>query len=98
MKRIAIVAAVLVVLVYGGDFAVLRSRTRQFGSVRVRVLYAVKMKNRQTEYLPEEAQDESCVNSLFPQLGYAPCWYLTRHRLQTVNVDAGRRDMQLHMP
>jgi hypothetical protein len=98
MKRIAIIAAVVVVLVYGGDLAALRFRSQEFGSVHVRVMYAVKMKNRQTEYLPSDAQDLSCVNSLFPQLGYAPCWYLTRHRLQTVEVDAGRRDMLLHMP
>jgi hypothetical protein len=98
MKRIAIVTALAAVLIYGGDFAVLRSRARQFGSVHVRVLYAVKMKNRQTEYLPEDSQDESCVNSLFPQMGYTPCWYLSRHRTQTIDVDAGRRDMLLHMP
>ena len=98
MKRVAIVAALVVVLLYGGDFAVLRTRSRQFGSVHVRVMYAVKMKNRQTEYLPEEPQDLSCVNSLFPQVGYAPCWYLTRHRLQTIDIDAGRRDMLFHTP
>ena len=98
MKRAAIVSALVAVLIYGSDFAVLRIRTTPFGSVRVRVMYAVKMKNRQTGYLPEEPQDLSCVNSMFPQKGYAPCWYLARHRQQTIEVDAGRRDMLLHTP
>ena len=98
MKRAVILAAVAAALIYAADFLVLRTRGSQFGSVRVRVMYAVKMKNRQTEYLPEEPQNLSCVNSLFPQMGYAPCWYLARHRRQTVDVDAGRRDMLLHTP
>jgi hypothetical protein len=98
MKRIAIAVVLIAVLTYAADFAVLKTRSNQFGSVRLRVMYAVKLKNRQTEYLPEEAQNVSCVNSLFPQIGYAPCWYLTRHRVQTIEVDSGRRDMLLHMP
>ena len=61
-------------------------------------MYAVKLKNRQTEYLPEEPQNAPCTNSLFPQMGYEPCWYLTRHRLQTIEIDSGRRDMLLHTP
>src|ERR1044071_5183715 len=98
MKRIAVIAVLAGVLVYGADFLVLRSRNSQFGRVRVRVLYAVKMKNKQTQYLPEESQNASCVNSMFPQMGYAPCWYMMRHRIQTIDIDAGRRDMLLHMP
>src|SRR5689334_2225689 len=98
MKRVAIFAALAAALFYGADFAVLRARASQYGSVRVRVMYAVKMKNRQTEYLPEEPQNLPCVHSLLPQMGYAPCWYLTRHRLQMIDVDAGRRDMLLHTP
>jgi hypothetical protein len=98
VKRFAVICALAVILAYAADFLVLRARRQQFGSVRVRVMYAVKLKNRQTEYLPEEPQQISCVNSLFPQIGYAPCWYLTRHRTRTIDVDAGRRDMLLHMP
>ena len=98
MKRVLIVALLAGVLIYAADFAFLHVRTKQFDSVQVRVMYAVKMKNRQTEYLPEEPQNLSCVNSMFPQMGYAPCWYLSRHRRQTVEVDAGRRDMLMHTP
>jgi hypothetical protein len=98
MKRVAIFAGLAAVLIYGADFAVLRGRQNRLGTVRVRVMYAVKMKNRQTEYLPEEPQNLSCTNSLFPQMGYAPCWYLSRHKLQMIDVDAGRRDMLLHTP
>lgn len=98
MKRALIIACLAGVLIYGTDFTVLRSRNDPFGSVQIRVMYAVKLKNRQTEYLPEEAQAVSCVHSLFPQKGYAPCWYLARQRRQTIEIDAGRRDMILHTP
>ena len=98
MKRIALIAAAAGVVIYALDFAVLHARAQQYGSVQVRVMYAVKLKNKETEFLPEEPQNLPCVNSMFPQMGYAPCWYLSRHRRQTVDVDAGRRDMILHTP
>ena len=98
LKLIAVGLLLAGVLLYGIDFAVLRARGNQFGSVRVRVLWAVKLKNRQTEYLQQDPQNLSCVNSMFPQKGYAPCWYLARHTLQTIEVDAGRRDMLMHTP
>src|SRR5436190_2056318 len=98
LKRIAVGLLLAGGLLYGIDFAVLHARGNQFGSVQVRVMWAVKMKNRQTEYWPEEPQDLSCVNSMFAQKGYAPCWYLARHTRQTIGVEAGRRDMLMHTP
>jgi hypothetical protein len=97
-KKILIAAVLLGAMLYGGDYVALRCRPKPFGSVQVRRLYAVKMRNRQTQYLADEAQSASCVNSLLPQMGYAPCWYLTRHRVQTIDINAGRRDMLLHTP
>ena len=98
MKKVLIAAVLTGIVLYAGDFVALRCREKQFGRVQVRRLYAVKMRNRQTAYLPEEAQEASCVNSLLPQMGFAPCWYLARHRVQTIDVNAGRRDMLMHMP
>jgi hypothetical protein len=98
MKRILVIALAAAALVYGIDFLVLRSRSQQFGNVRVRIMYAVKLKNRQTEYFQEEPRDTSCVKSMFPQMGYPPCWYLARHRIQTIDIDSGRRDMLIHTP
>jgi hypothetical protein len=97
-KKLFIGIVALGAILYGSDFLVLHSRQQQFGSVQVKVLYAVKTRNRQTEYLRDAPQPVSCVNSLFPQMGYEPCWYLAKHRTQTVDINAGRRDMLMHTP
>ena len=49
------------------------------GSVAVRSYYAVQEKNNRTEYIFNDAGEQTCVHSLFAHLGYAPCWYLSRH-------------------
>lgn len=98
MKKILIGAVFVGVMLYACDYVALRYKQKPFGSVQVRRMYAVKMRNRQTQYIADEAQAASCVNSLLPQLGYAPCWYLTRHRVETIDINAGRRDMLLHTP
>ena len=80
------------ILVYLGDLLSLRFRIpnrEPYGSVTVRELYAVKLKNKQTEYMYQPPAPQECVNSLFPHFGDAPCWYLSRHTRQTVNVESG---------
>jgi len=76
--------AVAAALVYAVDAAVLRFRAatnrNAFGTVTVHPYYAVDRKDKKTEYMYEDAQDETCVNSLFPHLGDTPCWYLRRHK------------------
>jgi hypothetical protein len=86
------VAAGVGLVVYAGDYASLRwqiPKRAQFGSVSVRRFYAVALKNRNTEYMFDEPQDMPCVNSLFPHFGDPPCWYLTRHKQQRIDVNAG---------
>jgi hypothetical protein len=75
--------AVAAALVYGLDAAVLRFRVatnrNAFSTVTVHPYYAVDRKDKKTEYLYNDPQDETCVNSLFPHMGDSPCWYLRRH-------------------
>jgi hypothetical protein len=81
------------VVVYLGDFLSLRyqiPKRELYGSVVVRELYAVKLKNKQTEYMFQPPAPQECVNSLFPHFGDPPCWYLERHTRQQVNVDSGQ--------
>ena len=83
----------LCVVVYLGDFLSLRyqiPKREPYGSVVVRELYAVKLKNKQTEYMFQPPAPQECVNSLFPHFGDPPCWYLERHTRQQVNVDSGQ--------
>jgi hypothetical protein len=98
IKRILVPLVLLAIIVYAGDYLRLQVLPDQFGSVQVKRMYEVKLKNRKTEYLTDDPQAVPCVNSAFPQMGYAPCWYLSRHRVQTVEIDAGRAQPIINTP
>jgi hypothetical protein len=80
------------ILVYVGDIASLRLRIpnrEPYSNVTVRQFYAVKLKNKQTEYMFQPPSTQECVNSLFPHFGDPPCWYLNRHTRQEIDIDSG---------
>jgi hypothetical protein len=87
--RIFIVAFVLMVALYVGDDLSVRYRipkSRQpFSTVTIRRFDAISEKNNKTEYVYEDPVAVTCVRSLFPHLGYSPCWYLSRHAEQRIN-------------
>lgn len=87
--RILITVLALLALVYAADDLSLRYRipkSRQvFGSVTIERYDAISEKNNRTEFVYEAPIVETCVHSLFPHLGYAPCWYVNRHREQRIN-------------
>lgn len=89
---LAIVAAVL--LVWAVDDVRLRmmGSNSRFGSVVVQKYYAVALKNRKTEYMFDEPHSQTCVHSMFPHFGDAPCWYLETHRRQRVDVGSNPSD------
>ena len=60
-------------------------RQQPFGSVTVQRYDAIAEKNGKTEFDFEPPQTETCVRSLFPHLGYPPCWYLSRHAERRIN-------------
>jgi len=87
--RMFIVAFVLMVALYVGDDLSVRYRipkSRQpFSTVTIRRFDAISEKNNKTEYVYEDPVAVICVRSLFPHLGYSPCWYLSRHAEQRIN-------------
>ena len=91
MKRWLIAALVLCLLVYAGDFLslYLRPRSKMSGTVTVHTYYAVKLKSGRTEYDYGGDHDVTCANSLFPQLGLKPCWYVARHTNEQITIDSG---------
>lgn len=92
MKRILIIVVVLAGVLYLGDLLSvwLRIPTRDtFGTVAVHTYYVVKLKNGRTEYDYVGDHDVSCSNSMFPQLGVKPCWYVRRHTDQQISIDSG---------
>ncbi len=85
--RVILGLVIAAALIFAIDAGVLRFRasTNQaaaFGTVKVRPYYAIPRKDKKTELMFEEPQDETCTHSLFPQMGYTPCWYLSGHKQQ----------------
>jgi len=76
-------------LAYAADDLSMRyriPRSRQpFATVIVRRYDAISEKNNKTEFVYEDPVNETCVRSLVPHLGYAPCWYLSRHSEQRIS-------------
>ena len=54
--------------------------------MQINKYYAVPQKNGKTEFEPGEPETQTCVNSIFPHLGYSPCWYVKRHKNQQTNL------------
>ena len=94
MKQLSIrglgIVLILLWLTYAGDYISLRYKIpgnrEQFGTVSVQSYYAVGEKNGNTEYDFNDPENETCVNSIFPHLGYQPCWYVRRHAQNRINV------------
>ena len=79
---------VLLALVYAGDYASVRipipKGRSPFSTVTVRPYYDVGLKSGKSEFYFLDPQKQTCVNSLFPHLGYDPCWYLRKHVRQRI--------------
>jgi hypothetical protein len=89
--RIAVAALALgCALVYAGDYVSVRYHIPKgrepLGTVVVQPYYAVPLKSGKTELIFQQPQTQTCVNSLFPHLGYSPCWYLRRHRDKRTDI------------
>ena len=90
MKRILILAVLSLCILYVGDDLSVRYRipkTRsQFGVVKIQRYYAVGLKSGKTEFMFLPAENQVCVHSLFPHLGYSPCWYLSRRNVKRIDM------------
>jgi hypothetical protein len=92
-RGLAIALAALAIL-YIGDFISARfgipGNRQTLGSVQVQTMYAVRQKDNRIEYSLGDSVTETCVYSLFPQMGYPPCWYLSGHATKQIKI-GGRR-------
>ena len=76
------VLAVVLVLLYAGDWAILRMRIAHgtaFRIIQVHQLLATPLKGQKEEYDYDGDIAQSCSRSIFPQAGNPPCWWLERH-------------------
>lgn len=53
-------------------------------TVQVQRTYEIPHKDGRAEFAFAEPQTVTCVRSIFPHLGYSPCWYLKRHSQQMI--------------
>ncbi|HUO34068.1 MAG TPA: hypothetical protein VMU43_03665 [Candidatus Acidoferrum sp.] len=79
----------LLIALYAGDYIVLRIRVARHGpdSVlsTVNIFYAAPIKGGKMSIYYDAPQSQPCVRSIFPQLDYAPCWYLKSHAIRLVD-------------
>lgn len=77
-------------LLYGGDYVSARFRIpggrQTLGTVEVRTMWAIKQKDGRIDYELGDTQTQPCLRSIFPHLGYTPCWYLRSHADQVIKV------------
>jgi hypothetical protein len=78
-----------VVVAYIADSVALRVRLSMGGPGKaydtVTVLYGAGLKNGKLDLYTDQPMEETCSRSLFPQLGYEPCWYLRKHATEMIN-------------
>jgi hypothetical protein len=86
LSRIATLLVALVIVLYIADYVVVRLRTEPTGTCQITKIYAVPLKDGKTSFEQGAPETQTCANSIFPHLGYSPCWYLKRHKTQQVNL------------
>jgi hypothetical protein len=94
MKRAIRIGAVamlaLLLVTYAGDYFSVRFQIPggrpQFGQVTRNVLYVIHVKGGKIQYEPGPQETDTCVHSLFPQLGFTPCWYLSGHTDKLIDI------------
>jgi hypothetical protein len=90
LGRIAFSLIASLLILFVGDYVSLQfripSNRQQFGQVLVQPLIAVPLKDKKTEYILGTPYNQTCTYSLFPQMGYSPCWYLSQHAKEQENI------------
>jgi hypothetical protein len=89
LSKIALTLCVLFVLLFAGDYLLLRYRFAAHGidavTARVTTYDAALMKDSKYSVFGDQPLSETCVRSIFPWLGLDPCWYVGRHEVRILN-------------
>ena len=89
LRRLLVGVVVGLPIVYLGDLLSLKLHLPPrdtFGVVKVESYLAVPRKDGRLEYYPDAPVDQKCVQSLFPHLGYSPCWFVRRTSERQTNL------------
>lgn len=90
-KLILIVTVLAIPAIFYGldDLSVLLgipARPR-YATFTINRFYRVNEKFNKFSLNPMPPVDERCVNALFPHFGSNPCWYVSRHTMQSIEVN-----------
>jgi hypothetical protein len=86
LVRALVIVLVLFGIAFSFDYVKLRKSQNPFGSVNISRYYAVTLKNKKTDFSYADPETQTCVNALFPHMGYYPCWYLRRHNVKEIDI------------
>ena len=87
LKRAAAVAVAGIGILYAADYLSARWRgAAALGTVQVQPYYAVPLKNGKTEFMMLDPETRTCVKSVAPHFGYAPCWYQDGKKEQRIQM------------
>jgi hypothetical protein len=90
LQRIVLSFLAFAILIYLGDYAILKLRASSgdgssaFGSIRITL--GTPMKDGRVQIFTGDNQTETCVHSIFPHLGYRPCWYVKQNQMQIIGA------------
>jgi hypothetical protein len=89
-----IVTLIALAVVYAGDSLWVHQRmahktsTNPLEVINLQPIYAIPRKDGRDEFDFGASQSETCVHSLFPHLGYVPCWYARRSNQKPIPLAA----------
>ena len=92
LKWTAIALIASLALLWAGDYAFVRLRLAHrtavdpVETISVRPVYAIARKDGKDEFDFGDPENLTCVHSLFPHLGYNPCWYAVRESRKPIPI------------
>lgn len=90
VKRTVAVAVLALALLYVGDGLSVPLRAKwggnPYGSVTVTRSYSVTKKDGKPDFYFNPPEAQTCVRTIFPHFGDPPCWYLSQHTQQEVDL------------
>jgi hypothetical protein len=90
LARLAFILIPALLALYIGDNLVVRYRMSSnrapFGTVQVKRYLAIRHKDQRIEFVRTDTETRPCVNSVFPQFGLNPCWYVSRNAVERIDM------------
>ncbi len=90
IQRIVVATLAFAIFLYGADYLVLKIKASHDGGASafgtVSVEYGTPMKDGRVEIFTDQTQTVTCVNSMFPHMGYNPCWYVRKNQMQLIGA------------